>query len=232
MEQYGEQYRRYAIYAAPEGALWDWASRWLGWDAARGQGLPHPGLPGLPGPVADLTEAPRKYGFHATVKPPFRLAEGATESDLDWAAGALCLRLAPVQVPGLRLERIGGFVALVPDGDDSAIGAMAAQVVEALDAFRAPPDAAETARRRPDRLTPRQRAHLDRWGYPWVMDEFRLHYTLTGDLPPDQAAQVQAALAPEVAPLLPRPLVIDSLCLFAEARDGRFHLLHRYALSG
>ncbi len=227
-----ENYRRYAIYAAPEGELWDWASRWLGWDALRGQGVPHPEVDGLPRPVAEITETPRKYGFHATVKPPFRLAEGATAESLDWAAGALCLRMAPVQAAGLRLARLGGFLALVPDGDDSAINAMAAQVVESLDAFRAPPDAAETARRRPDRLTDRQRAYLDRWGYPHVMDEFQLHLTLSGDLPPDEAVQVQGVLAPRVAPLLPRPFTIDSLCLFGEAEDGRFHLLHRYTLSG
>jgi putative phosphonate metabolism protein len=227
-----DNYRRYAIYAAPGGKLWDWASRWLGWDAARGEGVPHPAVHGLPRPVAEITETPRKYGFHATVKPPFRLAGGATAQDLDWAAGALCMRMAPVQSAGLRLARIGGFVALVPDGDDSAINAMAAQVVEALDAFRAPPDAAEIARRRPDSLTDRQRGYLGRWGYPYVMDEFRLHLTLSGNLEAGEAAQVEGVLAPLLAPLLPRPFTIDSLCLFGEAADGRFHLLHRYALSG
>lgn len=225
-------YRRYAIYAAPEGALGDWACRWLGWDAFKGCAVPHPEVAGLPRPVAEITEAPRKYGFHATVKPPFRLAEGASVGDLDWAAGAMCLRLAPVRLAGLRLARIGGFLALVPEGDPGAINAAAAQVVEALDAFRAPPDAAEIARRNPARLSDRQREYLDRWGYPYVMDEFRYHLTLTGDLPDDGAEAVQAALALEIAPVLPAPHVIDSLCLFGEGEDGRFHLLHRYALSG
>lgn len=227
-----EGYRRYAIYAAPEGPLWDWASQWLGWDAARGTGVAPPHVEGLPRPLADLTETPRKYGFHATVKPPFRLAEGAGVADLDWAAGALCLRMAPAAAPGLRLARLGGFLALVPDGDDRALNALAARTVEALDAFRAPPSAEEIARRRPERLTPRQRQYLDRWGYPHVMDEFRLHLTLTGDLPEDEAAAVERVLAPRVAPFLPRPFVIDSLCLFGEALDGRFHLLQRYPLCG
>ncbi|HBS98527.1 MAG TPA: phosphonate metabolism protein, partial [Citreicella sp.] len=30
----------------------------------------------------------------------------------------------------------------------------------------------------------------------------------------------------------PAPFRVDSLCLFAEADDGRFRLLHRYTLSG
>ncbi len=105
-------------------------------------------------------------------------------------------------------------------------------MVEGLDGFRAPPSAAEIARRRPERLSLRQRTHLERWGYPYVMDEFRFHLTLTGDLPPDEAEQVAAVLGPYFAPLLPRPFAIDSLCLFGQAEDGRFRLLHRYTLSG
>ncbi|MGQ0565230.1 MAG: DUF1045 domain-containing protein [Gemmobacter sp.] len=225
-------YRRYAIYAAPEGDLWDAGSRWLGWDAARAAALPQPDVPGLPRPLAEITEAPRKYGFHATMKPPVRLAEGATPDDLGWAAEALCLRLSPVTLPALRLDRIGGFLALVPEGDSPALTDLAAQVVEGLDALRAPPEPAEIARRDPRRLTPRQRDHLDRWGYPYVMDEFRFHMTLTGDLPPDDSAAVQAVLAPWIAPHLPQPFVLDSLCLFGEAQDGRFHMLDRYRLTG
>ena len=225
-------YRRYAIYAAPEGALWDWGSQWLGWDARLGMMRLHPDVEGLPRPVAELTAAPRKYGFHGTIKPPFRLAPGTRAGDLHWAVGAQMLRLSPVVLPGLRLHRLGGFLALVPDGDDSALRAMAASVVDSLDAFRAAPTPDEIARRAPDRLTPRQRAHLDRWGYPFVMDEFRFHITLTGELAAAEVAAVRAALAPVLAPLLPRPFAVDSLCLFGEAEDGRFHLLHRYTLSG
>ena len=225
-------YRRYAIYAAPEGALCDAGSHWLGWDAARGAALPQPEVDGLPGPLAAITEAPRKYGFHGTIKPPFRLAAGATPEDLAWATEALCLRLSPVVLTGLRLERIGGFLALVPEADTEALFDLAARVVEALDAFRAPPTADEIARRSPGRLTPRQRDYLDRWGYPYVMDEYRFHMTLTGDLPPDDADTVARVLARWIAPHLPRPCIVDNLCLFGEAEDGRFHLLHRYTLTG
>lgn len=225
-------YSRYAIYAAPEGALWEWCSQWLGWDAVLGVPRMHPDVADLPRPVAEITATPRKYGFHATVKPPFRLAEGVSAADLHWAASAQCLRLSPVTRPGLRLARIGGFLALVPEGDEATLRDLAARVVESLDAFRSAPTPEEIARRNPDRLTPRQRAHLDRWGYPYVMDEFYFHLTLTGDLPPDEGDAVAAALAPLLAPLLPRPFVLDSLCLFGEDAEGRFHLLHRYALSG
>jgi putative phosphonate metabolism protein len=225
-------YRRYAVYAAPEGPLWEAGCRWLGWDALHGAALPQPDVRGLPRPLAEITEAPRKYGFHATIKPPFRLAHGVTPDDLAWATEAVCLRLSRVDLPGLRLDGIGGFLALVPEAGDAALSDLAARVVEALDVFRAPPAPEEIARRNPASLTPRQRRHLERWGYPHVMADFRFHMTLTGDLPATESAAVAALLAPWIAPHLPRPFAIDSLCLFGEAEDGRFHLLHRYPLGG
>ncbi|MBI1219555.1 MAG: DUF1045 domain-containing protein [Rhodobacteraceae bacterium] len=226
-------YDRYAIYYAPlPGALADFAARWLGWDAATGREVAHPDVPGLPRAVAGLTETPRKYGFHGTIKPPFRLAGGESAEKLHQAAAGLAARLAPVTLDGLALHRLGGFLALTPTGDASALATLAAEVVTGLDGFRAAPDAAEIARRRPDRLNPRQRALLDRWGYPYVLEEFRFHLTLTGDLPPGEVEVVETALAPLVAPLLPQPFTVDQLCLFGQAANGRFHILHRYTLSG
>jgi putative phosphonate metabolism protein len=225
-----EGYRRYAIYAAPEGALGDFGAAWLGWDAVHGVDPAAPDVGPLPRPREGIVATPRKYGFHGTIKPPFRLAEGVAASDLYWAVQSMCLGLAPVATEGLALTRIGGFLALVPVGDTGPLGALAARVVEALDPFRAPPDAAEIARRNPDRLTPRQRELLDRWGYPYVMEEFRFHLTLTGDLPGDEAQAVQAALAPVVDRVIPRPFVLDSLALFGEVPDGRFRLIQRYPL--
>jgi hypothetical protein len=162
-------YDRYAIYyAPPPGALADFAAHWLGWDAATGRAVAHPWVQGLPRDVAELTETPRKYGFHGTIKPPFRLAVGQDAESLHRATADLAARLTPVTLNGLALHRLGGFLALTPEGDASALATLAAEVVTELDAFRAPPDAAEIVRRRPDRLTPRQRALLDRWGYPYV----------------------------------------------------------------
>lgn len=228
-----ENFARYAIYYAPApGAFADFAACWLGWDAVAGREMPHPALPGLSRPLADLTAAPRKYGFHGTVKPPFHLAPGTDVAGLHQAAKALCAGLAPVSLPGLALHRLGGFVALTPEGDQTALAALAARVVEGLDAFRAPPTEAEIARRRPERLNPRQRRYLAQWGYPYVMDEFQFHLTLTDDIGPALADEVETVLSPLLPGILPRPFVVDDLCLFGQATDGRFHLLHRYTLSG
>lgn len=222
-------YARFAIYYLPPqgSALAAFGAEWLGWDGHAGCRVPQPALPGLD----DITMTPVKYGFHATLKPPFRLAEGTDRAGLERAIADLAATLAPVQADGLQLARLGRFLALVPTGDTSGINHVAAACVEGLDRFRAPATPDELARRRKSGLNPAQDALLTRWGYPYVMDQFRFHMTLTGALPKAQAddwmAQAQAHL-----PRLPAPFVMDAVALVGERPDGRFEQIHSYALSG
>jgi putative phosphonate metabolism protein len=224
-----EKFKRFAVYYAPRpGDFATAAAAWLGWDAARGCAVPQPDIPDL----ADLTAAPRKYGFHGTLRAPFRPAPGVTGAAIAAAVEALAACVAPASCPGLRLTNLQGFLALVPDGDPGEIQGLGAAVVEGTDVLRAPLTEAETARRRPDRLTARQRSLFARWGYPFVMEEFRFHLTLTDRLDLARAETVASVALAHLAPTLPRPFVIEDLCLFGEDGAGRFHLIHRYALTG
>jgi putative phosphonate metabolism protein len=228
-----DQMKRYALYYAPRpGAFADRAADWLGWDAATGTARPQPALPGLPVPPAELTRDPARYGFHGTLRAPFRPFRDVTADTVATVAADLAARLPPVVCDGLRLENLSGFLALIPTGCEAALLDLAAAVVEGTNTLRAPPTEAEIARRRPETLTSRQRDLLHLWGYPYVMEEFRFHLTLTDRLPPEQAAPVAAALQDHFAPVLPRPFVIEDLCLFGEDETGRFHLMGRYALTG
>lgn len=223
-------YRRYCIYVVPEGALYDRGACWLGWDSAAGRARTLPALPGLTDSAEALTARPRKYGFHGTIKPPFRLADGHDAAGLRAALDRFCAGRPPVTLPGLEVAPLGRFVALRAVGDEGALAALAGETVRALDDFRAARDAAELARRQHAELTERQAALLARWGYPYVMDEFRFHMTLTGPLEaPEADARV---LAGHFADVLPSPFVIASLALLGEDAQGRFHLLHRAPLSG
>ena len=225
------EFTRYAVYYAPDpGPFAAFCASWLGWDATAGTQVPHPDLPGLPLPVEEITCTPRKYGFHGTLKPPFVPTQGRAALEADLAA--LAARLAPVKTGPLELERIGSFLALTPTGDTSALAETAAEIVRSLDAHRTPATEAELARRRKARLSPAQEANLLQWGYPYVMEAFQFHLTLSGRLPHGMAEEVARVLEPQLAPLLPQPFALTSLCLFGEALDGRFHLLHRYRLTG
>lgn len=230
-------WRRHAIYFAPPqgSALERFGASWLGWDAEAGAAVPRP--PDAVLPDAMVAE-PARYGFHATLKAPFRLADAATVDALDAATEALAQGLAGFELR-LRVATLGGFVALVPDQPPeaasepaaAALSALEAAVVRGLDGFRAPLDAAEIARRRPDRLDARGREHLASWGYPHVLDRFRFHMTLTGQL---DAVAIEAAwrtLARRMAPLLADPVPVREICRFSEASDGRFRLLRRFRLS-
>ncbi|MFD1795378.1 DUF1045 domain-containing protein [Paracoccus aurantiacus] len=222
------QYRRYAVYyTPPQGQFADFAARWLGWDAVAGREVAQPVLPGLD--IAKITSAPRKYGFHATLKAPFRLAADRGSDALYAAVEKLAERLSPVTLDGLTLSRIGGFLALTPVGETAGLNELAAEVVKTLDPFRDALTAAEIARRNPDALSPRQRAYLDRWGYPYVFDEFRYHMTLTSSLAEAEQSAVMDQLTPRLS-VVPRPFTLDALSLAGEAADGRFHVIERFAL--
>ena len=222
-------YRRYAIYHTPAGALGRFGATWLGWDVAAGVPVRQPDV----ADVAAATETPRRYGFHATMKAPFRLAEGHDAASLGPALRDVVAAQPTVRLPGgLRLDRIDSFLALIPAGESDALAELEARVVQALDGFRAPLTADETERRRPEQLSQRQRENLFRWGYPYVLEEFRFHMTLSGSLTQEAAARMESALQPRLQPLLADPYLLNSLSLVGEDAGGFFHELARVPLQG
>lgn len=225
------EFARYAIYYAPRaGEFADACAAWLGWDMQAGCAVAQPDLPGLPRPLTELTLAPRKYGFHGTIRAPFRPA--CDEARLIEAVEDCAASLAPLHCGALVLTDLHGFLALLPEGCDEGLRALGEAVIRATDPLRLPLTEAEISRRRPETLSPRQRELLDRWGYPFVMEEFRFHLTLTDQLQPGEGRAVFPALSDWLAPALPRTFAIEDLCLVAEDHAGRFHLRHRAALAG
>jgi putative phosphonate metabolism protein len=226
------QMKRYAVYyAPPPGGFAERTAAWLGWDAAQSAPVAQPVIAGLPMALSDLTADPRKYGFHGTLRAPFRLADDVNEAELHQHLSGMTRGLRSVTLDGLRLQSLDEFLALTPMGDVSALRILAQRIVEATDSLRAPLNDDDIARRRPESLSPRQRDYLMRWGYPHVMELFQFHLTLTGRLSVADTETVLPILQDYIAPVLPQPFVIDDICLFGEDAQGRFHLMHRYALS-
>ena len=221
-------YRRYAIYVTPEGRLAQAGAAWLGWDMAAGCYVAHPDIDGID--IAAITKRPRRYGLHATLKPPMVLAEGADEAALIHAAKEIVSTLPQVNLDGLIVSRLGRFLALTAQGDTRALDDMAAQVVKSLDMFRAPPTSEELERRRHRPLTPSQEHNLTHWGYPNVMADFRFHITLTNPL--KDAAAIMPIAAAHFAAVLPKPFSINHLTLAGEDAAGMFHSIARLQLGG
>lgn len=227
---------RYAIYYAPEpeSDLAAFGRAWLGRDPETGARVAQPAVPGRPpGWMEAITAEPRRYGFHGTLKPPFRLAAGRGVRDLLAAAESLARGQPAIEIGRLALEVLGGFFALVPDGPVPALEAFAAACVRELDAFRAPPSPDELARRRRSGLSPRQDALLARWGYPYVMEEFRFHLTLTGRLDADDQAFLHPILEAATRDVRRRPVRMTGIAVFEQASSrAPFAVLTRFPLGG
>jgi hypothetical protein len=207
---------RYALYVIPEDgtALARLGDDWL-------HTLP-----------ADLTAEARVYGFHATLKAPFRLAPGKTEAQLLDECATLARQSAAIAEAPPVLARLHDFYALRPSRDSAAIHSLAAEAVRRLDPFRAPLNERELAKRLAAPLSERQRHLLEHWGYPYVFDEYRFHLTLTRRLDQAEAPRVEALLRPLVAEAEAEALRIASVCLMRQHDGGVFTLLQRFTLEG
>jgi putative phosphonate metabolism protein len=225
---------RYAIYHAPlrSSTLDRFGGGLLGYDAWTGEDLPFPQrvtetMPDWP----ELTSDPRKYGFHATLKAPFALAPGRTEAEL--AAACAAFAGEPRAIPSFTpvVDSISGFIAVVPVERSMPLEQFAADCVTAFDAFRATLTMQDRARRNQERLTQRQRDYLDRWGYPYVMEEFRFHMTLTGRLDSTRRWGVLDMLRARFAAARIDGLAVDRIALFRQdGPDSRFRIIGDWAL--
>lgn len=219
---------RYAIYftPGPSDALTRAAAHWLGRDAFSGDTIaqqPHGALSALE--VAGITSSPRRYGFHATLKAPFRLSAKETEASLVSALEAFAGASEPLEVPQMVIGNLEGFFAIVPDAPSDALNRFAGQVVTSFEKFRAPLTEADIARRNPDHLSPAQLQNLHDWGYPYVFESFRFHMTLSNRMPLRERDKIAAELEVLFGPLLARPFAIDGLALFVEPEPGApFHV--------
>jgi putative phosphonate metabolism protein len=220
---------RVAVYYAPSPSdpLWDATCHWLGRDPETAAPLPQPDLPD----IAAITAEPRRYGVHATLKPPMQL-RGDWFAFVD-AAAALADRIAPFDLPPLAVADLHGFLALREVAPCRPLHALADACVTELDGFREPPGAAEIAKRRGAGLSPAADAMLLRWGYPYVLDTWRFHMTLTRRLtPPEREIYLPAATA-HFAATARLPREVRDLCLFTEAASGAaFTLAERLPLRG
>jgi len=227
-------YPRYAIYYAPApGSVLDrFGADLLGYDAFRGDDLPFPGDVTLARPDwRDLTQDPRKYGFHATLKAPMALAPGRTEAQLAAACEAFAGTARSIPAIEPVVDSISGFIAVMPAKPSAELLQFVGDVTREFDSFRAPLTAGDRARRNPAKLTPRQCEYLDRWGYPYVMEEFRFHMTLTGRLDPARREPVMAMLRDRFSAIGLKTLAIDRVALFRQDHDdARFRIIQHCAV--
>jgi putative phosphonate metabolism protein len=210
---------RYAIYftAAPGSPLARFGAGIVGYDSDSRNDVPRLTLNGVP--AADLiaaTQAPRRYGFHATLVAPFYLDDQG-EDRLREAVEQFAGQTASAPIGRLAVNTIAGFIAFTPHEASPAVSRLAARCVEFFERFRAPLSADDLARRSAGDLSARQRRNLERWGYPYVFDDFRFHMTLTGKLAPDDRPRFHEALTEAFLPIADATHHIDSVSLMRQS---------------
>jgi hypothetical protein len=226
---------RYAVYAVPDTdhPLWRMSADWLGRDAARNRDLAQVALPGwAPERFFALTAEARRYGFHGTLKAPFRLADGIPEGAL---LDAVQRYSAKRSIPpiSLAVDDGLGFLALRPVGDSLPLTRLADDCVRDFDRFRAPLTTSDIQRRLATGLSERQHALMLEWGYPYVLEEFRFHMTLADRCrDPDEQKALLSAAATCFREVLEKPVPLR-VALFAEPRPGgAFQMIESMVASG
>jgi putative phosphonate metabolism protein len=222
---------RVAVYYAPavDDPLFAEAAVWLGRDPESGAPVPQPDI----ADIEEVTAEPRVYGFHATLKPPMRLAEGRHWIDVVQAAEELAAGIAPFELPRLAVSDVHGFLALRETVDCPALQALADACVERLDPLRAPVTEAELARRRRAKLTARQDEMLVRWGYPYVLDTWFFHMTLTRRLSSEEKRLFMPAVEAHLARAIGAARRVTDICLFVQSAPGApFVIEQRLKLRG
>jgi hypothetical protein len=222
---------RVAFYYAPaeDDPLWRDAAVWLGRDPATGAGCIQPDLPD----VASVTADARMYAFHATLKPPMRLAAGMGWGDAMVAAREVAASVPAFVLPRLAVADLHGFLALRETVPSPELQALADACVAGADHLRDPPGEAELARRRRGGLSPAQEANVARWGYPYVFATWFFHMTLTRRLTAAERAVFMPAAETHFAAALAVPRRVTDICLFTQAAEGApFMLAERIPLRG
>lgn len=226
---------RYAIYfaAGSDSALSRFGAELLGYDAYTGDevSFPQEALD-VAADWRDITADPRRYGFHGTLKAPMALAAGRTEAELMAACAGFAGKARPIPLIRPVADSISGFIAVIPAEPVAALQQLAADCVRDFDSFRTELTAEDRARRKPEKLSERQRDYLDRWGYPYVMEEFRFHMTLTGRLDAERRGPILEMLRTRFARLGLETLAVDRIALFKQDDSkARFRIVGEWALA-
>ena len=232
MKKYNSE--RFAIYYAPKylSELDSLGCSWVGRDTVSGAQLRQPIVPGMTAKrLKALTDSARHYGFHATLKAPFHLKNGATRAALESTVEKICASLHPVTIR-LTLKSLDGFFALMSSSDNAEILQLANTLVGELDVFRSPSTSAEIERRRAKKLSSIQDDNLLQWGYPFVFSEFRFHMTLTSKITSVvEREALRQALQVHFFNTLEKDIVLDEICLFHQGNTcSQFQLVRQFKL--
>ena len=211
---------RYAVYFCPavDSALGMFGREWFATTS----------IPGMTEHQFQVLMADvRRYGWHATLSAPFELAGHADDKALYARVADIARSLTPFDLP-LHIDSLSGFLALRSSADETLVNALAECCVCDLNALRAPISTAAW-QRRAGGLDDVERALFKEFGYPYVLDRFRFHMTLSAPATDEEEHALREYLLPKIAG---RSIAhIDALTICCEKEPGAdFEPVARIAL--
>ncbi len=226
------RFHRYAIYFSPrvDEPLAEFGRRWFGFDTETRAPVPQERRWPVP---TGLLRTPARYGFHATLKAPFRLRRGRDERELFEAVQGLAGEWAPQRLGLLTPRELGSFLTLQQSLPNPKVDELAFACVRDLDPFRQPLTEEEQDRIFGKGITRQQKANVFTWGYPYVGDDYVFHMTLTSILAPHEIAPWKTKVLEWGMEYLSEPVMLRDLCVFAQASaEEPFQLIERFELRG
>lgn len=156
---------------------------------------------------------PAHYGFHATINAPFELNDSYSPDELFEDLSVFCKQQQPLLLENLAPRLTHRYDALAFDQQPQEIKDLAAACTTRFEKYRAPLTEQDVIRRQKKALSKSQISNLQQYGYPYVLDEFNFHMTLSGTMPDDDNGFLRW-LGVLYGQMVPETPLLDRLCVF------------------
>lgn len=225
--------KRLAIYYTPEesSSLAGEAAIWFGRDIYSTTRAAGAGANNLNDTfIANITKSPSHYGFHATLKPPFTIENADVIEEISLLLETFANSREAFIIPDFEVKMLNSFFCLRPKTVSNQLHSIANELVTQFDHFRLPAGQAELEKRRSSGLTRNQEQMLLKWGYPYVMEEYRFHLTLTGMIEKQFRQAVAQELSERFTSDILESVEFDRISLFLEDNCQPLHCIAHFPL--
>ncbi len=236
-----KKYSRYAIYYAPpkESNLEEFGRYWFGWDPLNAKLINNKqrinylngfGIKNLKNIDKNVLIA-KKYGFHGTLIPPFKLNKNYSTNLLFKKTEDIAKKFKKFKFYKFKLKKINNFYAFVQNKKNNNINKLSNRLVRELFKFRSPLTKKEIDRRNPSKLSKFQLNILYKWGYPYLMSEFKFHMTLASEVTGNKLYSELKKIENNKEIILNEINNFDKIYIFGENQKGMFENLENFSLS-
>lgn len=236
-----KKYSRYAIFYAPpkESNLEEFGRYWFGWDPLNAKLINNKrrinylnrfGIKNLINIDKNVLIA-KKYGFHGTLIPPFKLNKNYSTNTLFKKTEEIAKKLKKFKFYKFKLKKINNFYAFVQNKKNNNINKLSNRLVRELFKFRSPLTKKEIDRRNPSKLSKLQLNILYKWGYPYLMSEFNFHMTLASEVTGNKLYLELKKIERNKEIILNEINNFDKIYIFGENQKGMFENLENFSLS-